>query len=116
MPHVLIEYTQAIENEVDISRLVNVVHQGAFDSGLFPDAYDIKTRAIAYQYACMGGTQDAFIHVTVRLLSGRSDEQKSILTHGIVRHIRSLNLHVNSVTAEAVDMNRAVYAKDVIHH
>ena len=31
MPHVLIEYTQAFENEVDISRLVNVVHQGAFD-------------------------------------------------------------------------------------
>ena len=115
MPHVVIEYAQIIESEFNVAHLVDAVHQGAFDSGLFPDAYDIKTRALAYPHARMGDTQDTFIHVTVRLLSGRNDDQKLQLTQSIVQHIRALNLSVNCVTAEAVDMNRAAYAKDVMH-
>ena len=116
MPHLVIAYAQAIESEVNIAHLVDVVHQGAVDSGLFPDGYDIKTRALAYQHVRMGDTQDTFVHVTVRLLSGRNDEQKSKLTLGIVQHIRALAPHVSCVTAEAVDMNRAAYSKDVVHN
>lgn len=115
MPHIVIEYAQAIESEVNIAHLVDAVHQGAVESGLFPDAYDIKSRALAYQHVRMGDTQDTFVHVAVRLLSGRNDEQKSKLTLGIVKHIRALNFSVNCVTAEAVDMNRVAYAKDVVH-
>lgn len=114
MPHITIEYAQVLDNETHAPRLIDVVHQGAVESGLFPDAHDIKTRAIAYQHTRVGNTTDTFVHVTVRLLSGRNDEQKLKLTSGIVQHIRALNLSANCVTAEAVDMNRAAYAKDVI--
>ena len=37
MPHCIVDYSQDVATEVDIDRLLEAVHLGALDSGLFPE-------------------------------------------------------------------------------
>jgi 5-carboxymethyl-2-hydroxymuconate isomerase len=113
MPHCIIEYSSDVAEEVSIADLVIATHQGALSSGLFPE-YDIKTRAVACQHHQTGSTQDSFVHVTVRLLSGRSDAQKSHLSEKILAYIEPMLPQVVSVGVEICDMHRESYRKRVL--
>ena len=113
MPHCIIEYSSDIADQVSIRDLVEATFQGALSSGLFPEN-DIKTRAIACQHYQIGSTQDSFVHVTVRLLSGRNDRQKINLSENILKHIEPLLPQVVSVGVEICDMHRGSYRKRVL--
>lgn len=113
MPHCIIEYSSGVADQVSIEELVSATYQGALNSGLF-DEYDIKSRAIAYQHHQMGSTRDSFVHVTVRLLSGRSDEQKADLSEKVLAQIESILPHVVSVGVEIYDMHHESYRKRVL--
>ena len=113
MPHVIIEHSSEVAEQIALNELIAAVHEAAFSSGLFPE-YDIKTRAIAYQYHQTGQTHDAFVHVAVHLLDGRSDEQKSDLSERILARIEPLLPAVASVGVEILDMHRASYRKRVL--
>lgn len=113
MPHCIIEYSQDVVEQVSIDDLVEATFQAALSSGLFP-AYDIKTRAVAYRYHQTGTTHDSFVHVTVRLLSGRDGEQKSDLSEKILAQIEPILPSVVSVGVEICDMHRESYRKRVL--
>lgn len=113
MPHCVIEYAGEVADQVSISELMAAVHQGAFETGLFPE-YDIKTRAISYDNHRTGQTGDSFIHVNVHLLSGRDDAQKADLSERILAKIEPLVPNVVSVGVEIIDMHRASYRKRVL--
>ena len=113
MPHCIIEYSSDVADQVSISDLVEATYQGAFSSDLFP-AYDIKTRACAYQHYQTGSTKDSFVHVTVHLLSGRNDAQKSALSETVLAHIEPMLPGVVSVGVEICDMHRDSYRKRVL--
>ena len=86
MPHCIIDYSQDVAAQLDIDTLIEAVHLGAMDSGLFPE-YDIKTRAIEFAQHRTGQTRDSFVHVAVHLLDGRSDEQKAGLSEAVLARI-----------------------------
>ena len=113
MPHLIIEHSEDVAGQVEITDLVDAAHEAAFNSELFPE-YDIKTRAIAYQYHRMGQTRDSFVHVAVHLLDGRSDEQKIMLSEAILARIEPMLPAVVSVGVEIVDIHRASYRKRVL--
>jgi 5-carboxymethyl-2-hydroxymuconate isomerase len=113
MPHCVIEYSRDVADQVDINDLIAATHDGAMDSELFPE-YDIKTRACSYQYHRTGQTQDSFVHVSVHLLDGRSDEQKSMLSEKVLRRIEVILPGVVSVGVEICDMHRQSYRKRVL--
>ena len=113
MPHVIIEHGSEVAEQIEIGELVAAVHEATFSSGLFPE-YDIKTRAISYQYHQTGQTRDSFVHVAVHLLDGRSDEQKSDLSERILARIEPMLPGVASVGVEILDMHRASYRKRVL--
>ncbi|HEY5739407.1 MAG TPA: 5-carboxymethyl-2-hydroxymuconate Delta-isomerase [Gammaproteobacteria bacterium] len=113
MPHLIIEYSEGVDGTVAIPDIVDAAHAGAMSSELFPE-YDIKTRAIGYRDHRTGATRDSFVHVTVRLLDGRSDAQKAMLSEAVLAHIEPLLPGVNSVGVEIVDMHRASYRKRVL--
>ncbi len=113
MPHLIIEYSEEIAGDVDLDALVDAAHGGAMASGLFPE-YDIKTRAIAYAHHRTGQTRDSFVHLTLRLLSGRDDAQKAALSESVLGAIEPLLPGVISVGVEIVDMHRASYRKRVL--
>jgi 5-carboxymethyl-2-hydroxymuconate isomerase len=113
MPHCIIDYSEDVAQQVDIESLMEAVHRGAMDSGLFPE-YDIKTRANGFAQHRTGQTRDSFVHVVIHLLDGRSDAQKSGLSEGVLARLEPLLPEVVSVGVEICDMHRASYRKRVL--
>ncbi|WDE04315.1 5-carboxymethyl-2-hydroxymuconate Delta-isomerase [Thalassomonas viridans] len=111
MPHNIIEYSS--ELEPDIENIMQAVHLGSVNSALF-DEQDIKTRALPYRHANLGQDSKFFIHVQAKILSGRSPEQKSLLSDAILQQLIQLELSAISLTVEILDIDKSSYAKQVI--
>jgi 5-carboxymethyl-2-hydroxymuconate isomerase len=54
------------------------------------------------------------VHVALHLLSGRSDEQKSMLSESVLARIEPLLPQVVSVSVEVYDIHRESYRKRVL--
>ncbi len=111
MPHCIIEHSSSIEVE-DLNQKVFL---GALESRLFEtDGRDIKVRSIAYEHYQTGTAKDAFIHVTLRILCGRSDSDKELLSSSVMSKLESIPLVNASITIEVVDIDRNSYRKKVV--
>ncbi|MDO6612336.1 5-carboxymethyl-2-hydroxymuconate Delta-isomerase [Shewanella sp. 1_MG-2023] len=111
MPHCIIEHS----TEIDGNLLVPLVHRGALTSNLFdPEGSDIKVRAIAYSHYQTGAVDINFIHVTLKILSGRDVEQKSKLTQLVLAQLKALSIKDCSISVEVDDIDRESYAKVVV--
>lgn len=112
MPHITIEYTKGLEVKTTSSELVKEVYQGACDSELFNNDF-LKVRAISYDSYQSGTTQNDFLHVTAKILIGRTTEQKQQLSAAILARLESLLGEVNplTVTVEAVDIDKDSHAQ-----
>ena len=112
MPHCIVEYSRNLENQISPTLLVESVHQGARNSGLF-DGNSIKTRALAFDHYQVGNQNLDFIHVTIKILSGRNTEQREALSKAVLNELTKLNLLSISLTVEVRDMERESYSKSV---
>ncbi len=108
MPHVIIEYADILEAQVTRKNLVNTIHQTVEKSGLFSPA-DIRSRTQSFDRFRLGVTQHSFLHITIRLLSGRTDEQKLELTQSIIQAVQSLSLTDVQISCECVEIHNASY-------
>ena len=112
MPHCIIEYSNEIEKFVKPTQLTNAVYQGALKSGLFKDD-DIKTRSIAFDSYQSGSLRKAFVHVTVKIFSGRNLEQKKTLSELIISQLKTIDFPSTLLTVEVVEIEKESYAKVV---
>ena len=87
----------------DQGELTEAVYQGALVSGLF-EASHIRVRALAYQSFFPGYAVDDFIHVNLRILSGRSSQQKKQLTEAVLTELEDLGLASISLTVEVAEV------------
>ncbi|MBQ4781738.1 5-carboxymethyl-2-hydroxymuconate isomerase [Pectobacterium versatile] len=113
MPHCIAEHS----SDIDVNALLPAIYRGALESGLFAsdgsDGSDIKARSLAYDNYTTGGERASFIHVAIKVLSGRTEEQKSSLSNRVLQKIEALGLKNLSVTVEVIDMDRLCYAKKI---
>lgn len=108
MPHCVVEHSASIDGEL----ILPLVFSGALKSALFEvDGSDIKVRARSYSSYLTGPKKFDFIHVTLKILSGRTLEQKQILTKAVLERLQQLELRDCSISVEAVDIERASYSK-----
>jgi 5-carboxymethyl-2-hydroxymuconate isomerase len=110
MPHCIIEYSAQLKNTVKPIQLISAVYNGAFTSELF-ESNDIKTRVICFDEYQAGSVKANFIHVIAKILSGRTLEQRNMLSHAILNELHMLNCSATSLTVEVVEMERESYAK-----
>ncbi|WP_019616595.1 5-carboxymethyl-2-hydroxymuconate Delta-isomerase [Psychromonas ossibalaenae] len=110
MPHCIIEYSSDLHTIVKPDQLIGAVFAGALNSKLF-EAYDIKTRALCFDNYQTGPVKNAFIHVVVKILSGRTAEQRSILSGLVLTELKSFDFVSTSLTVEVVEIERSSYAK-----
>jgi len=78
MPHIVVEYTANIRDDARIPTLLRTINATLIaQGGVFPTG-GIRSRAIELQDYCVadGTGDDAFVHVTLKIGSGRSDETK----------------------------------------
>ncbi|MCF6189311.1 MAG: 5-carboxymethyl-2-hydroxymuconate Delta-isomerase [Cocleimonas sp.] len=117
MPHCIIEYSKELESEINPKLMINAAHHGALASTLFKESH-IKSRTVSYQHYKTGANDLRFIHITLRILSGRTLGQKTDLSQHILSQFKALlgskNLSSISVTVEVSDMERDTYSKIIL--
>lgn len=110
MPHCIVEHSVTLDSD----RILPLVFAGALLSGLFEaNGSDIKVRSIAYQNYLTGGVKSGFVHVVLKILSGRTSEQKRMLSALVLEKLQSLEMQNCSITIEVVDMDRDTYTRFV---
>ncbi|GAM55360.1 5-carboxymethyl-2-hydroxymuconate delta-isomerase [Vibrio ishigakensis] len=112
MPNLVMEYTQPIEERVNVQGLLQDLHQSMIDSGLF-EASSVKSRALRCHTWLVGEHEDDvdFIHLTVELLSGRTEEQKRALSRDLMQLLTQNAEWVHSLTINVRDMDRECFQK-----
>ncbi|MGP5191624.1 5-carboxymethyl-2-hydroxymuconate Delta-isomerase [Vreelandella alkaliphila] len=108
MPHSIVEHSASLDGEL----ILPLVFSGAMTSALFEaDGSDIKVRSIAYQSYLTGQATSEFVHVVLKILSGRTPAQKQMLSRSVLAQLQTLELPRCSLTVEVVDIERASYSK-----
>lgn len=110
MPHIIIEFSQGQADTERITALLDAVHKAAASTGLFDEDH-IRVRAYPCEHFYMGGEKKHFIHVQLRIHSGRDEGQKQQLSRAVLQAIKAQQWSARSITVEVVDMDRATYAK-----
>ena len=109
MPHCIIEHSNDLEGQ----QLINAVFEGTLASGLF-DQQDIKTRSLAFTHYQSARSRQSFVHVSAKLLDGRTLEQRATLSQAILVQLQQLQLSAVSLTVEVLEIEKASYAKVVL--
>jgi 5-carboxymethyl-2-hydroxymuconate isomerase len=77
MPHIIVEYSSNIEDQVNIPEMLESMHTSLADGGI--DKAKIKTRGVSIPHSMVGNNahnMGYMIHITLLLLEGREIELK----------------------------------------
>jgi 5-carboxymethyl-2-hydroxymuconate isomerase len=110
MPHFVVSISKPLPDGVDKDVVLNRLFTCASQSKLFEDK-DIKIRVKSFDCFSVGGALLPFIHVEVRLLSGRSERMKKSLSESVLSVMKSLLRIKASLSVEIIDIDRASYSK-----
>lgn len=115
MPHLTLEYSGNLSG-LDVRQALVSLNAALLDSGHF-DAPDIKSRAIPLEAFLVGdGIESAaFMHVTLRLLSGRTSETRGLLASALLKVLTGVLPRIASqstqLSVEVIELDSVVYAK-----
>lgn len=112
MPHFIIEYSKGLAETVGPDRLIEAVNNGAINSDLF-EASHIRVRATVYGSYISGYGRRDFIHITLKILSGRTVKEKKYLSELVLKELEALGFSSISITVEVTDIDRETYSKKV---
>ncbi|MCG9598497.1 5-carboxymethyl-2-hydroxymuconate isomerase [Vibrio sp. Isolate25] len=114
MPNLVMEYSNSVDERVNVQGLLEDLHQVALHSGLF-DASSVKSRALRCHHWLVGEAGDNvdFIHISFDLLGGRTAEQKRELSRQLMGVLQDQASHVHSLTVNIRDMDKECFQKVV---
>ncbi len=120
MPHIIIEHSKCIDEKIvdnllsEIPNLMEEIKGGNFSVSA------CKTRAISFdKYYVAGKNQEttSFLHITIKILEGRSGEIKVNLAEKIANFAKNLlenrqNIkEKNDLSVDIVDLDKNTYQK-----
>ncbi|HWB45478.1 MAG TPA: 5-carboxymethyl-2-hydroxymuconate Delta-isomerase [Hyphomicrobiaceae bacterium] len=90
MPHLIVEYSANLDQDVDIPRLVSAIHAAALETGVFPIG-GIRTRAERRDTFEVADSHpdNGFIHVQARIGAGRPPEVRQKAAEHIFAAIKA---------------------------
>lgn len=110
MPHCIIEYSAKITESLPVEQLMHAVYKGANQSELFV-ASDIKVRACAFDDFYLPGSEQVFVHVNLKILSGRDLSQRKSLSASVSNQLERLGIEDAAITVEVTNIEKESYAK-----
>ena len=117
MPQILIEYSSNIQDVNDFKQLFTDIHHVIHTSG-GTQIENCKSRAISHNeyFIGRGEAKNAFIHLEVKWLEGRSTELKSKLGNELLDLLKkhyhsSMQQHNLQITVHVIDIRRSSYFK-----
>ncbi len=90
MPHLIVDYSDNLEAEGDIAGLLPKLSAVLIDQGAYPIG-GIRVRAIGVRHYRIadGQEDDAFVHATLKIGAGRSDEVKQATCNNLFEAIKA---------------------------
>ncbi len=106
MPNLVLEYSNSVDERVNVQGLLEDLHKTALDSGLF-ELDSVKSRTLRCHNWLIGEVGDSldFIHINFELLTGRTPEQKRALSRDLMAVLQEQAGHVHSLTVNMRDMD-----------
>jgi 5-carboxymethyl-2-hydroxymuconate isomerase len=86
VPHLILEYSRNIDEDVEIDGLMRRVHQTLFSFGLW-DISALRTRAEPRDkyFIADGDPTHGFVHLLVRIRAGRDDATKKLIGEALLK-------------------------------
>jgi len=112
MPHCIIEYSKDLDKEISVQEIMSKTYQGALKSKLF-SPHDIKIRATAFEHYQTADTKESFIHINIKILSGRTLEQRKILSDTVLNEFQEIKVKPLSITIQISELEKESYSKIV---
>lgn len=125
MPQIFIDYSDNIQN-LDKKKLMLGLNHALFDTGLVGHVFDIKSRIKEVSDYLIGfgdenGAENnqAFIFVRLQGLSGRTEEQKNLMTESLSQCLQSFNDYSATgleiqLCVEFAEMPKEIYKKVLV--
>lgn len=113
MPHFVIEYSRDLEDRYDLPQVMEIAYASGVESGVMA-ADNIKVRARPYDHYRILDDGDSFLHTTVFLLEGRTDQQKEQVALILRENLQSYLQDITSISVDIRDMNPQAYKKRVL--
>ncbi len=118
MPHLILEYSENLEGELDIAAMVRAIHAAGCSCPTVATSA-LKTRAVAYRHQVCADGDPAyrFVALTMRLLDGRSDAQKKEIGDILYGALQQATAGVDrsagfALSLELAEMDGATYRKE----
>ncbi len=112
MPHCVIEHFGAFGGAEEADRAMQLALSVCAASNVMALA-DIKVRCIAADGILFGDGRRSFVHITLSMLAGRSDEQKDKVALSLREAFRDGYPYIQSISVDVRDMNPACYRKSL---
>ena len=99
MPHIIVEYTDNIHNDLNINEILQGINDSLISHKDLFSANGIRSRAVKLTNYKVGTglNNDAFIHVTVKIASGRTKEAKETVLEQL---FKTLETYVEQVPTD----------------
>ncbi|WP_119342785.1 5-carboxymethyl-2-hydroxymuconate Delta-isomerase [Facilibium subflavum] len=104
MPHCVISHCADLSAE-QTKALVSKAHQAMVESELFKEKA-IKVRSLVFNQMLTGGSNQAHVHIEVKLLAGRTQLQKQHLATLLKK---ACQYNAVDISVEIVDLAKAYY-------
>lgn len=110
MPNLIMEYSSSVEERINVPGLLEDLHNVALNCGLF-DPSAVKSRSLRCQHWLIGLDENNvdFIYVSLELLSGRTEQQKSDLSRRLLEVLQQKARTVQQLSVNIIDMDKASF-------
>jgi 5-carboxymethyl-2-hydroxymuconate isomerase len=108
MPHFVIDCSKKITELKSPEEIIQNVYDAAESSQLFEPG-DIKVRVTPFEHYNIGNTKKDFIHIFANIMEGRTSEQKSNLSRGIISELKNMFPEVPIISINVRDFEKATY-------
>lgn len=110
MPHIVIEYSDNLKQQIKESGITKAVHQTVLDSGLFsPES--VKARSVSYSDFVLPEGSENFAHIMIALFAGRTAGQKANLSNTVFNTARQKLPDCDKLSVEIRDVDGDSYRK-----
>ncbi|MBV7255436.1 hypothetical protein KCG44_01415 [Pacificimonas sp. WHA3] len=110
MPHLIAEHSKDVETRNAIPALFTALMK-ACDINPSIDAANVKLRAQGFHSYLVAGEIRAFLHLSLAMMGGRSDDEKAALSDALMTAAISAMPVSTEITVEIRDTHRASYRK-----
>ena len=108
MAHAIVEYSENIENIINLQDLIDKIHQCCMETGVFP-AQGMRTRGVKRELFRVGNVNEEafFVHIQLKMGPGRKENEKQRAMEEIfsVLELETKNLRKKAPVALSIEVN-----------